>query len=240
MMLCHKKFSPIVRTVFISTAIVATLGCSGVIAEEDAKLKSKAKADVGSVYAEFRNIIDEKADDQRMESFFRNHFDTAVISKRFCGKDDANLVSAVAKYLIWRLKSEALQQVPGYNLMENKAVVLKDSSVSVQCKLEHSEQKSNVVELTIVYVRNGTDLGKVKEIIIIGLPLIEGLSAIMKKYFEENKISINSIKNADERAAKCVLAINDHLKSEQSISKEEATKTGNANAANGGSAAFGN
>ncbi|MDR0942171.1 MAG: hypothetical protein LBM19_00950 [Holosporales bacterium] len=171
-------------------------------------ISQQAKDKVREVYPKFLKIVEQGADEKDMTKFFENNFDTAAISKRFCGVMDSRLVNSIVRFLLWRLRTEAIQTVKSYKLSDNITAIEKANSVHVKCSLIGS---NDTVEMTAVFTKNQEALGKIKEIVVLSIPLIEGVSAILRSYFENNGIKINQIKEPKERARKCVEAIDDFL-----------------------------
>ena len=136
-----------------------------------------------------------------MTDFAKRNMDTAAISKRFCGADNEKLIKTIIKFLIWRLKTEAIQSVKEYTLDDNMQAVSKSKIVEVKCKL--NKKASDPINMTVAFSMKGKNLGKIREIKVLEIPLIESAKTPMKKYFESKGIKIDAIKDPNERANQC-------------------------------------
>ncbi len=174
-----------------------------------AEIEKSAKAKVKEIYPEFINIVKAGANENTMTNFAKRNMDTAAISKRFCGADNEKLVKTIIKFLIWRLKTEAIQSVKEYTLDGNMQAVSKSKIVEVKCKL--SKKTSDPINMTVAFSMNGKNLGKIREIKVLEIPLIESAKTPMKKYFESKGIKIDAIKDPNERAEKCCLGLEDFI-----------------------------
>lgn len=192
--------------------------CSGFVTEsylnraiagaEKSKSQISAETKIKEIYPKFITLIDKGAKEQDMTDFALNNLDTDAISKNFCGEANKKLTESLIKFLLWRLKTEALQSVKEYKLGDNFQVVEKKSTVSVKCLLNG---KTDTVDMTILFSKNGSELGKIREIIVLNIPLIDGAKSVMRKYYEKNGIKINSL-SPSERANKGCEALNNFIK----------------------------
>ena len=175
-----------------------------------AEIEKSAKEKVKEIYPEFIDIVKAGANENTMTDFAKRNMDTTAISKRFCGADNEKLVKTIIKFLIWRLKTEAIQSVKEYSLDDNMQAVSKSKIVEVKCKL--NKKASDPINMTVAFSINGKNLGKIREIKVLEIPLIEGAKTPMKKYFESNGIKIDAIKDPNERAKQCCLGLEDFIK----------------------------
>ena len=211
-MISKLKLALTVVTTFIFSGFVSETYISNAIAaSEKVAIEKQAKDKVTEIYPQFIKIVNDGANEATMMSFAQDNMDTAAISKRFCGANNEQLINSIIKFLIWRLKTEAIQSVKDYKLSPNMQSVAKTKIVEVKCKLNKSA--SEEVNMTIIFSKNGSTLGKIREIKILEIPLIEGAKTPMKKYFESNGIKIEAIKDASIRAQKCCEALDDFIKS---------------------------
>ena len=206
---CRLAFSA--GVVFLCSEIV-TGSClnEAVASAERSSVEDSARGKVKAIYPEFLDIVNAGADEVKMTAFAEKNMDTAAISKRFCGANNDKLIKTIIKFLIWRLKTEAIQSVKDYSLDSNMQAISKGKTVEVRCKL--NKKASDPVNMTVLFSKDGANLGKVREIKDLEIPLIEGAKTPMKKYFEANGIKIDAIKNPEERAEKCCLALDDFIK----------------------------
>lgn len=179
-------------------------------AEPRAEVEKSAMNKVREIYPEFIDIVKAGANEKTMTNFAEKNMDTTAISKRFCGADNAKLVKTIIKFLIWRLKTEAIQSVKDYSLDDNMKAISKSKIVEVKCKL--NKKATDPINMTVAFAINGKNLGKIREIKVLEIPLIESAKTPMKKYFESNGIKIDAIKNPNARAEKCCLALEDFIK----------------------------
>lgn len=203
----------------VAISITAIL-CAGIITEAsfntvqaetgNVETEKAAKDKVKSIYPEFIDIVKAGANENTMTDFAKRNMDTQAISQRFCGTNNNKLVKTIIRFLIWRLKTEAIQTVKDYSLDENMQAVVKSKIVEVKCKL--NKKASDPINMTVAFSIDGKTLGKIREIKVLEIPLIEGAKTPMKKYFEAKGIKIDAIKNPDERADKCCLALEDFIK----------------------------
>ena len=200
-------------SVFLCSASVIDTHLNRVLAKS-LTIEEVAKDRIKTIYPEFIGIVNSGADENKMLAFAEKNMDTNAISKRFCGTKNDKLVKSIIKFLIWRLKTEAIQSVKDYALDDNVKAVSKGKIVEVKCKL--LKKASDPVNMTVTFSKNAEELGKIREIKVLEIPLIEGAKTPMKKFFEENGIKIDAITNPAERAEKCCLAleafINGHKK----------------------------
>ncbi len=210
-MLKNCKLAFTAGAVFLCLGIVAGSCLNEAVAgAEKSGVEESARDKVKAIYPEFMDIVNAGADEVKMTAFAEKNMDTAAISKRFCGANNDKLIKTIIKFLIWRLKTEAIQSVKDYSLDNNMQAISRGKMVEVKCKL--NKKASDPVNMTVSFSKDGSELGKIREIKVLEIPLIEGAKTPMKKYFEANGIKIDAIKNPDERAEKCCLALDDFIK----------------------------
>ena len=190
--------------VFVCSAFVSEAHLNRALAKS-LSIEEIAKERVKTIYPEFIEIVNSGADESKMIAFAEKSMDTDAISKRFCGAKSDKLIKSIIKFLIWRLKTEAIQSVKDYTLDDTVKAVNKGKIVEVKCRL--LKKASDPVNMTVTFSKSANNLGKIREIKVLEIPLIEGAKMPMKKYFQENGIKIDAIKNPDERAEKCCLAL---------------------------------
>ena len=199
-------------------ASVVTLfacGVSVVTAKEDTVEVQKQILDI---YTEFLQIVKSGVDDKKMIEFSTKNMDTDAISKRFCGANNEKLINTIIKFLIWRLKTEAIQSVSDYSLDKNMKTITKAKTTEVKCQL--IKKGTDPVNMTITFTKDNGKLGKIREIKLLEIPLIEGAKVPMKKYFETKGIKIEQIKTPSERAEKCCEALDDFMKQNKRDAKK--------------------
>ena len=199
----NKKFKMRFCSILMMLAGTVTEICiNAALAEPNkAGIEQSAKAKVKEIYPEFINIVKAGANESTMTDFAKRNMDTAAISKRFCGADNEKLIKTIIKFLIWRLKTEAIQSVKEYTLDDNMQAVSKSKIVEVKCKL--NKKASDPINMTVAFSMKGKNLGKIREIKVLEIPLIESAKTPMKKYFESKGIKIDAIKDPNERANQC-------------------------------------
>ena len=212
-MFLRKVFLGLISSLhFIALASFSTSFIGEAIAEEsvsNSDLSTAAENKVKAMYPEFIKLVEKGASESEMMTFFTKNFDTDAISKNFCGIVDKKLIESIGRFLIWRLKTEAIQVVKDYELKDNSfRCADKSKTVSLKCVLD---KKSETVEMTVVFSKDKGTLGAIREVIVLNIPLMDGAKTVMKKYFENNGLKINSLK-AEERAAKCCEALEDFIK----------------------------
>lgn len=183
-----------------------------------AEVEKSAVNKVKEIYPEFIDIVKAGANEITMTNFAEKNMDTTAISKRFCGAGNEKLVRTIIKFLIWRLKTEAIQSVKDYSLSDNIKAISKSKMVEVKCKL--NKKATDPINMTVAFSINGKNLGKIREIKVLEIPLIESAKTPIKKYFESNGIKIDAIKNPEERAEKCCLALEDFIKNHSKLGKQ--------------------
>ena len=211
-MISKIKLAITVITTFIYSGFVSEAYISNAIAASETKsIEKSAKEQISVIYPQFIQIVKDGADESKMMTFAKKNMDTVAISKRFCGTNNEKLIKSIIKFLLWRLKTEAIQSVRGYTLSPDMKSVAKKKIVEVKCKLNNASSED--VNMTVIFSKNGSTLGKIREIKILEIPLIEGAKTPMKKYFESNGIKIEAIKDAGKRAQKCCEALEDFIRS---------------------------
>lgn len=157
-------------------------------------------------YGEFTTIVEKRPSKPAISKFFGKHFDTPSISKRFCGTKNDDLIDGLVGFLLWRLETEAIQAVKQYKLSDNMSVVNKGKTIIVNCRL--TKPGADPVEMKVIFSKNPDgSVGKVMELVVVGIELINGAGVIMKKYFEEKNINIKK-ETPTKRAEYCVEALN--------------------------------
>ena len=205
-----KRFVPAAMAMF-------AFFCSGFVSEsylnraiaETSKAETTTAAEnkVKSMYPEFMELVKNGVNEAELTKFAKKNFDTEAISKRFCGEKNDKLIKTIIKFLIWRLKTEALQSVKGYILEDEIQSIDKGKSVCAKCKLKG---KTDTINMNVIFSKFGKTIGNITELVILEIPLIEGAKVPMKKYFEENGIKINKLKPA-ERAEKSCFALEEFI-----------------------------
>lgn len=199
------------------TAMFAFL-CSGFISEsylnkaiansQKTDLQTTAENKIKEMYPEFINLVEKGANEQSMMKFALNNLDTTAISKNFCGEKNDKLIESLVNFLLWRLKTATLQAVKEYKLGSNFHTVEKNSTLSTKCILNG---KNDNVDMSVIFSKDGSNLGKIREIIVLNIPLIDGAKSVMRKYFEKNGIKINAL-TSNERAKRCREALDNFVK----------------------------
>ena len=212
-----KKRSGSVLAIMLVSAMTEICLNATMAESNKAEIEKLAKEKVKGIYPEFINIVKNGANESTMTEFAKRNMDTTAISKRFCGTDNEKLVKTIIKFLIWRLKTEAIQSVKEYSLDDNMQAVSKSKIVEVKCKL--NKKTSDPINMTIAFSTNGENLGKIREIKVLEIPLIESAKTPMKKYFESKGIKIDAIKDPNERAEKCCLGLEDFITTHKKGSK---------------------
>jgi hypothetical protein len=154
-----------------------------------------AKNRVNGMYLELQKLAGKGANVKGVESFLKSYFDCYVIAKRFGIEDSLEFQQSLAKFLYWRFKNEAMKTIVSATLGENFAVTEKKESVVVKGSLSSGE---TAVDVTVIFVKLKNALGKVKEVVVVGIPLIEGITPVISKYCEKQKIRIKEL-TPDER-----------------------------------------
>ncbi|MDR2666777.1 MAG: hypothetical protein LBB34_01500 [Holosporales bacterium] len=159
-------------------------------------IAAQAKSKVKEMYARLQKLASMSADVESMESFLNDHFDVQAIAKRFGVERNTEFEKSLAKFFSWRFKNEAMKAVASTVLGENFLVTEKKRSVVVKGSLGSGE---TAIEFIVIFVitEQKEALGKVKEIIVVGIPLIEGLTSITSKYCKENKINFKKLAPAE-------------------------------------------
>jgi hypothetical protein len=86
--------------------------------------------------------------------------------------------------------------------------VVKKSGIEVKCVLKG---QSDEVQMTVVFSKTAAALGGIREIVLLGIPLVEGAKVPIKTYFEKNGLKMKSMK-PKERAAKMCVALDEFIK----------------------------
>ncbi len=203
-------------------AVMALLAffCSGFVSEsyvnkaiassQENSIEKEAESKVKEIYPEFIKIVKNGANESEITAFAERNMDTVAISKRFCGAKNDKLIKTIIKFLIWRLKTEAIQTVTDYSLGDGMKSISKGKKVSVKCMLK--KQATDPVEMIVTFSKNGDKLGKIVELVVVSIPLIEGARTPIKKYFEGKGIKINTIKDPAKRAQLSCDALEDFIK----------------------------
>lgn len=184
---------------YINKAIAAS--------SQSQEARTAAENKVKSMYPEFMELVKNGVNESELTKFAEKEFDTTAISKRFCGEENDKLIKTIIKFLIWRLKTEAIQSVKDYVLEDEMQSLDKGTSVCVKCKLKG---KSDTINMNIIFSKSGSAIDGIKEIIILEIPLFEGAKVPMKKYFEGNGIKINKL-TPSERAEEICLALDEFI-----------------------------
>jgi hypothetical protein len=194
-------FCSFLAEVFVSNAVAGE--------SEESKVVLEAKRKVKSMYSELQMLAKTGASGENVAEFLTKHFDVAVIAKRFGIEWNLDFQKSLAKFLHWRFKNDAVKTVTTAILGENFAVTEKKSSVIVRGNLSSEE---TTVNFTAIFVLDQT-LGKLKELIIVGIPLIEGITSIIGKYCEKHGLNPQKMTSAERdkvfrKAINCFLAGN--------------------------------
>lgn len=195
--------------------------CSGFVSEsylnramadtQKGGLKETAEKKVREIYPKFVSIVKNGADEGEITEFANKELDTVAISKRFCGAKNEKLIQSIIDFLIWRLKTEAIQSVKEYELAESLTAVEKNNRVDVRCNLnKKGEEPAN---MTITFTKVDGSLKGIVEMTVLTIPLIEGIKTIVNKFCEKNGIKMNSLKSPEKRAEVCISAIKSFIKS---------------------------
>ena len=204
----------------ISLAMMAMVAflCSGFVSESylnkaiagtaESDLQSIVEGKIKTMYPEFIDLVSKGANEQSMMKFALTNLDTIAISKSFCGEKNDKLIESLVKFLLWRLKTATLQTVKEYKLGNEFHVIEKKSTVSGKCVLNG---KNDNVDMSVIFSKDGKNLGKIREIIVLNIPLIDGAKSVMRKYYEKNGIKINSL-TPDQRAEKGCEALDNFVR----------------------------
>jgi hypothetical protein len=167
-------------------------------------LETEAKTQVKHIYTKLSEA------NKDIKTIIKDYLDVAEISKRFCGEENRDFKDALTEYLMKRFESEAIQKIEGHPLKDEMSVIKKEKTIVVKCKLKAED--GDDIDMTVIFTTKGEILGKIKEVIILNLPIIDGIRTILKTYFDKSKIKINEIKDPSKRAEKCVEALKDTIK----------------------------
>ena len=189
-------------------ALFSQVFCVNCVASEVSALRETAEKRVKDIYPKFISLVQAGVQEDDMLQFAGEHMDAVSISKRFCGAENDALFKSIVKFLTWRLKTEAIQSVRSYQLHDNMQSVVKKTGVEVKCVLKG---QSDEVQMTVVFSKKATSLGGIREIILLGIPLIEGAKVPIKAYFEKNGLKMKSMK-PKERAEKMCTALDEFIK----------------------------
>jgi len=206
-----KRFSLAIlaMTAFLCSGFVSESYLNTAIASNsESNLQTNAKNKIKEMYPKFISLVNEGANEQSMMKFALENLDTIAISKNFCGEKNDKLVGALVNFLLWRLKTATLQTVKEYKLGNDFHVVEKKSTVSVKCVLNG---KSDNVDMSVIFSKEGENIGKIREIIVLNIPLIDGAKSVMRKYYERKGIKINAL-TASQRAEKGCEALDTFVK----------------------------
>ena len=198
-------------SIFVSNCIVGDAYASRQQQEKKTTLSESSMERTKELWGRFKTLVKKGSNESEMEEFFKEVFNDAAISKRFCGKESAKVTKAVVKFLLWRLKSQAIQSVNGYDLQEEMSATEKPKTLYLKTML--NKKNENPIELTVVYSKKGKELGKAVEVIVVGIPLIEGFYSVIKKYLEKQGKSLSSFKTVEEREDVVVKAADDFIAS---------------------------
>lgn len=192
--------------------------CSGFVSEsylnkaiansEKSDLQPTSENKIKKMYPEFISLVNKGTNEKSMMKFALDNLDTAEISKNFCGEKNDKLIESLVNFLLWRLKTATLQTVKEYKLGDDFHVVEKKSTISVKCVLNG---KNDNVDMSVIFSKEGNNIGKIREIIVLNIPLIDGAKSVMRKYYEQKGIKINAL-TASQRAEKGCEALDTFVK----------------------------
>ncbi|MBQ8651217.1 MAG: hypothetical protein IJ481_01670 [Alphaproteobacteria bacterium] len=169
------------KNILISVALLSVF--SGYVFAETNSQDVNYETKVANIFDEFKTMIKNKASDDEIESFFIKYFDVNAISKNFCGTVSQDVIDSIAKYLIWRLRSEAIQKVSKTKLGKVLATVKKGKSILVNGSL-HVEGE-NSMKLGVWFNKESS---KITELDILSIELISGAKAMIKKNGIDDKV----------------------------------------------------
>ena len=208
----------LLKKFFLAIMTMFAFLCSGFISESyfnkatadssRTDLETNAENRIKEMYPEFINLVNEGANKNSMMKFALDNLDTTAISKNFCGEKNDKLIESLVNFLLWRLKTATLQTVKEYKLGNDFYITEKKSTISVKCVLNG---KNDNVDMVVIFSKNGLNLGKIREIIVLNIPLIDGAKSVMRKYYEKNGIKINALP-PKERAQKGCEALDNFVK----------------------------
>ena len=161
------------KNILISVALLSVF--SGYVFAETNSQDVNYETKVANIFDEFKTMIKNKASDDEIESFFIKYFDVNAISKNFCGTVSQDVIDSIAKYLIWRLRSEAIQKVSKTKLGKVLATVKKGKSILGE----------NSMKLGVWFNKESS---KITELDILSIELISGAKAMIKKNGIDDKV----------------------------------------------------
>lgn len=188
----------------VKSAMVAVFAffCSAFVTESflNSSIASAASHDVESaevsmvktMWPELLTIVESGANAAKLTDFIKKYMDLDAIAKSFCNGTSTKFNEAFIDFLICRFKGEALTQVKGYSLDERMNVVNKGNRVEVHLRLV----KDGVDPVNGVAIFKN---GKLVELMVLNIPVVESARTVTKKYCETEKIQFRAIKDVQKR-----------------------------------------
>lgn len=179
-----KRITPVALALFafFCSGFVTESYINKVLAEAtNVTSNSEAEKKVKEMYPKFMEIVNLGAKDSEIMDFAKNNMDKSTISKHFCGAENDRVFEAIVNFLTWRLKGEAIQSVKEYKLGDTMRTTESGNKVKVECKLNGTGDPVNMI---VIFSKSGNKLGKICEIMILGLPLVDGAKQPVQKYID--------------------------------------------------------
>ena len=208
-----------ITAIFGSSLIMESLTNIAVSEEVKSPAAKEAEKRVPSAFNEFKRIINGGAEKNDLVKFFHEQFDVDAIVGRFCGKKDSESEKAFKKFeksledlLVWRLKTEALQTVKKCKIDGNNVRATDKGTTYISASLNLTRgEDTDPIDMEVIFSKKGGKLGKIIDLVILKIQLIESACNIINSYFEEHGIKTRSL-TAKERAEKSAEALDDFVK----------------------------